>query len=304
MNAATNAPLAGASVEVRQGADNPFGSLLATTTSTANGSYEFWDIPAGKCTVVARKTGFDANSRTAEVDSGASTVGHDILLTPAGQFASMRSALDGYIRWARAFDDQANATFEFWFRPTEAGGMEYGNDIAQISRDYTDWMGGGPARWPIMQIQFSGSPNAPTLDFWINENVGDESGAIHRLTSTTKLQLGLWYHIAVQYGSQGMKLFVNGHLEASNTYTKRAAANQGATAGGWFSLGDNHTVGSGYMSALGDYRGLRVSNVERYPNDFLPQDLPREDGYTRIHDPLAGATNGENVNFVPTPMTP
>jgi hypothetical protein len=303
-NAATNAPLAGASVEVRQGADNPFGSLLATTTSTANGSYEFWDIPVGKCTVVARKTGFDANSRTAEVDSGASTVGHDILLTPAGQFASMRSALDGYIRWARAFDDQANATFEFWFRPTEAGGMEYGNDIAQISRDYTDWMGGGPARWPIMQIQFSGSPNAPTLDFWINENVGDESGAIHRLTSTTQLQLGLWCHIAVQYGSQGMKLFVNGHLEASNKYTKRAAANQGATAGGWFSLGDNHTVGSGYMSALGDYRGLRVSNVERYPNDFLPQDLPREDGYTRIHDPLAGATNGVNVNFVPTPVTP
>jgi len=120
----------------------------------------------------------------------------------------------------------------------------------------------------------------------------------------TNLKLYQWYHIAAQNGPQGMKLFINGHLEASNTYTKGAEPAEGAAAGGWFSLGDNHTVGSGYMSALGDFRGLRVSKVERYLDDFFPQQVPHTDAYSVIDDALAGATNGENVNFVPTPGLP
>ena len=302
-NAVTLMPIAGATVELRQGTTSMAGTLIDTVTTSADGAYAFLGVAPGGYTVIAVKTGFATNHRIVTVQAGTMIGDQDILLTPESQTtASMRSTLDGYIRWARSTDNPS-ATFELWFRPAAFGGLEQGNTIAQISRDYSDWMGGGPCRWGIMQIQFSGSLSSPTLDFWINENVGDERGTIHRVTSTTQLQLWQWYHIAAQNGSQGMKLFVNGHLEASNTYTKGAEPNQGASPGGWFSLGDNRTVGSGYMSAVGDFRGLRVSNVQRYPNDFVPQDSPPDDVSAVISDPLAGTTTGVNVNFVPTPPT-
>ena len=302
-NAATNAPLPGATVEIRRGADNPFGTVFETATTAADGAYAFLNVPSGEWTVVARKAGFEPNSRTVDIATGIRS-GHDILLSAVGPRASMRSAQNGHILWARSFDAIPNATFELWFRPIDVGGVDYGSVIAQISRDYADWMGGGLTRWPVMQIQYAGSPTSPVAAFWINEDIGDDRGQKHRLTGTTPLLLGIWHHIAVQYGSLGMKLYVDGRLEASNTYTKRPEANRGADAGGWFSLGDNDTLGSGYMTAVGDFRGLRVSTEERYPNDFLPQDLPVDDGPATIHDLLAGSTNGGNVNFVPTPTTP
>lgn len=205
-----------------------------------------------------------------------------------------------YIRWARQTDNPA-ATFEFWYRPIEFGGMEYGLDVAQISRDYPNWKGDGLKRWPIMLIWCGDGQ----ITFQVNENVGDESGAWHRVSSTTTLQLGQWYHIAAQNGSQGLKLFINGHLEDSDTsYTGGAEPNQGAAVGGWFSLGDNRTIGSGYMTAVGDFRGLRVSKVQRYSADFTPPGVPPSDADAVILDPLAGSTNGDNKGFVPTPAGP
>ena len=291
--------IAGASVELHVGGSNPNGDLWGTTTSGNLGQYEFRGMPAGGYTVVASKSGYATNSRSVAINTGIINTGRDVILTPV-VIPSMRSALDGYIRWTAGVANP-NATYEFWYRPTDFGGMEYGLVLAQISRDYPNWMGDGPHRWPIMAMHFSGSLTAPTVTFQINENADDESGTWHRVTSTTQLQLGHWYHFAVQNGSQGMKLFVNGHLEAHDAYTGRPEANNGASPGGWFSLGDNRTLGSGYMTAAGDYRGLRVSSAQRYSADFSPVDVPSSDASTDILDALAGTTNGENVNFVPTP---
>jgi hypothetical protein len=123
---------------------------------------------------------------------------------------------------------------------------------------------------------------------------------------TTPVEVGHWYHIAavygpLGYGSPGMKLFVNGHLEASNDYTGAPEGSDVVGDEAWFSLGDNQTFGSGYMTATGDYRGLCVADSQRYDSDFTPQQWPTGFVDTLILDDLIGMTNGENRGFVPTP---
>ena len=84
------------------------------------------------------------------------------------------------------------------------------------------------------------------------------------------------------------------------TTTAHPEANAGAAAGGWFSLGGNESF-PGYQTAMGDYRGLRVSDVQRYTSDFAPPYTPDYDWSTTVYDELLGTTDGENLGFVATP---
>ncbi len=144
-----------------------------------------------------------------------------------------------------------------------------------------------------------GNPGGTVVVFQINENKGGLWGAWHRLVGTTPVELGHWYHIAAVYGSLGMKLFVNGHLQDSNDYTGAPEANPGADAGGWFSLGGNDTF-PGHQTAMGDYKALVVRDWEHYDEDFTPDDDPSTSG-ALVYDLLHGMTNGDNSGFVPTP---
>jgi hypothetical protein len=304
--------IAGATVQLRQGADSPTGQLVDTTASNEFGVYSFEGVPAGAYTVVASKSGFTTNWRNTTVVEGEYKGWQDLVLTPVGP-ASMRSVRGGCIRWTAGVSSPTG-TYEFWYRPVGTlYGTEWGSQVAQVSRDYPDWMGDGLHRFSSMEISYRevpvGAPGgyASVFVFGIADNAdsGDpnEPGTYHQLSGTTPIELEHWYHVAAVYGSYGMKLFVNGHLEASNDYTGAPQAFDGVAAGGWFCLGDNYLAGRP-QTASGDYRGLRVSSVQRYSADFSPVDVPASDASTDILDALAGTTNGENHGFVPTPVTP
>jgi hypothetical protein len=117
-------------------------------------------------------------------------------------------------------------------------------------------------------------------------------------------QVGKWYHVAAQFGSEGMKVYVNGILRASDPAFTGAPAPDWSDAtlyGGWVSLGDYETVLPGGPSVLASFKELRVSDVQRYDADFTPPDEAEADAHTVLLDHLIGGTNGENHGFVWVP---
>ena len=63
-DATTNAAVAGATIELRQGGNNTTGNPVATTTSNAGGSYSFQSQPAGTYTVLAVRQGYTPSAVT------------------------------------------------------------------------------------------------------------------------------------------------------------------------------------------------------------------------------------------------
>ena len=135
----------------------------------------------------------------------------------------------------------------------------------------------------------------------MHENDGSAYGKSHAITGTTPVVLGHWYHLAAQHGFWGLRLYVNGVLEAWDVdYHGAPEADAGASPGGWFSLGGNEAF-PGYQTATGDFRGLRVSDAQVHDADFTPPYTPDFGWTTTVYDELLGTTEGENIGFVPTP---
>ncbi len=300
----TSAPIAGASIGIHTGADAPAGPLFWTATSMADGSFAATGMEPGSYTLVVDKAGFVTDIRTVEVTRATiTTISRIGLREPGGQ--SMTAAdNEAWLRWGEGASTAPSGTYEFWFRPTAWGGMEYGNVIAEISRDYPNWHDQGPHRMPVMRIQYGsavGEPDDTVFVFQINENDGEDFETWHRLVAETPVHLYQWYHIAAVYGPPGMRLFVNGRLEGSDDYSGAPEANPGVAPGGWFSLGGNDTF-PGHQTALGQYRGVCVAASRLYSNSgFTPPAWPMGGWDTLVLDDMIGMTNGENGGFIPTP---
>ena len=84
--------------------------------------------------------------------------------------------------------------------------------------------------------------------------VGNIRGAIN-VTSQTQLVQGRWYHLAFTYDGQTARVYINGQLEASQTFTDGTPPSMGPVI-----LGRN-SANSDYMN--GQLQGLRISNVAR-----------------------------------------
>ena len=298
----TGDPLQGAIVSVRDSAAGDF--LVEETVLTgADGSFVATGLPVGTHWALVSQPGYEDKLVSFAVRRGEITTLGTVELKEVGGLSMRAPGQDAWIRWSEGVSAWQAGMWEFWFRPTQWGYMEYGNALAEISRDYPDWNGEGPHRLPIMRIQYASAeadPNDLVLEFAMNEDTGGLFGTWHRVTSTTPLELGRWYHVAAEYGPAGMKLFVNGRLEGSSDYGGIPEANQGADPGGWFSLGGNDTF-PGYQTAAGDYKGLCVREEPWYDSDFTPPDVPSTGGAILVYDTLVGTTNGENGGFVPTP---
>jgi hypothetical protein len=206
------------------------------------------------------------------------------------------------IRWpegAGIDGDNPNATYELWYR-LPAGGQAWGT-IAAIS--YADPSLPAGARYPVMEI---GVDLFGQVFFAVNERGegGPGSGTLRTVRSRTVLQPATWYHLAAQHGSwyPGMRLYVNGVMEDSNSYTGGPQPDSGAPSDGAFSLGQ---LGAWYAgTAMGDYEELRVSSWGRhayatFPVYTMPFSLP--DSSTEILDHLDGATTGTNGGFTFVP---
>jgi hypothetical protein len=226
-----------------------------------------------------------------------------VALAPAGSgdVATADGPVD-HINWATDTPMLPAATYELWFKPSS---LDPGN-IAQITLGYGNWPAGGDSELncPIVSLilRIDGK-----VGFGVNASNGGGpgQGAWHWLGGSTVLQTGHWYHVAAQNGSSGLKLFVNGHLEASDAYTGAPEADwsDGTLFGGWFNLGENenHSTWLFQNTALGQYKLFRVSSVQRYPGDFTPPVALSGDGSTVVLDALTGGTNGSNHGFVWTP---
>ncbi len=77
--------------------------------------------------------------------------------------------------------------------------------IAAITRDYPDWMGEGPHRWPIMQVRYGSSGSDPSSSTGCTRTTAATYGKSHVITGTTPVVLGRWYHLAVQHGFWGLR---------------------------------------------------------------------------------------------------
>jgi Carboxypeptidase regulatory-like domain/Concanavalin A-like lectin/glucanases superfamily/FG-GAP-like repeat len=294
--------LTGCTVELRSGYEAPSGPLVASATSGVNGAFSFTGVAEGEYTLVATKTGYVRAIAAAPVDAGELTGGVELKLGPTdGSSPAKADTITDAIVWpdtSGSFVMDTNATYELWFRPSVLSA----GYVAATTMQYSNFPGGVTSNAPILYIQVASDRS---IAFGVNEydGGGPMNGTWHTIWSNTFLQVGQWYHIAAETGAGGMKLFVDGTLEATGPYTggPQADFSGGTLSGGWFGVGDNGIYGPYTLTALGAFRDLRVSSTRRYESDFTPDPDYTPDGATVIHDTLLGDTNGWNEGFVWTP---
>jgi hypothetical protein len=300
----TSDPIEGAVVTLHEGHGAPAGPLYREGATSSGGTFAFtgaWWIEAGPYTLTVEKDGYLLYYADVTVQAGTIADAGTIRLREPGGGSMRAPDNEASIRWSQEATMPV-ATYEVWYRPTAYGVMEYGGQIVSLTVDYPDWLGQGPHRWPIMSMRMGSRDGDVVFEYWLHEDDGTTYGTSHVVTGTTPVQLGHWYHLAVQHGaSGGMRLYVNGALEAwDSDFEGAPEAGPGATPGGWFSLGGNEAF-PGHQTAMGDYRGLRVSAGRRYGDDFTPPFTPGYDETVVIYDELLGSTDGDNQGFVPTP---
>jgi len=299
--------IVGATVALHEGYLKPDGPVWGTTTSAADGTYTFDGVPADQYewgqsdyTVVATKPGFVRGVADTDVNRGEKATDVDLGLAPTdGSSPAKATRADDFILWPEASLWNDEDTYELWFKP----GSTTPGFIAQTSFGYGNFPGGTWGNAPVMWIILD---HMSRIQFGINEGTNSGpgvGGTQHVLIGMSFLEPGTWYHIAAECGPAGMKLFVNGSLEAGDPYTGRPEADwsDGTLNSGGFSLGDNDSWWSSYATAGGQYKWVRVSSVQRYWADFTPPSTLAIDGATDVLDPLLGDTNGWNRGMVWTP---
>lgn len=289
-SATTSLPIQGATVELRRGGSSPQGELWGTTTSNSHGTYVFTGMPAGGYTVVAGMSGYASNHVNAAINTGIVTDYRDIALTPLPPtFGGFATNVEGgtsiwWGPWPASGSVPHDATYELRFG---SAGIEEGT-IAMIPVAY------GAATAPIMRLMLLSDGK---LSFAVNEaGSGIYGGTWHTITSDSRMVYDRIYHVAVQHGSQGMKLFVDGQLWAGSAYTGWPQQNvvAGSPTSG-FSIGDYERLNG---PAKGLYDEVRVSHVQRYSGSFTPPAAPFvADAQTDILDHLDGSTTGTNDGF-------
>jgi len=92
-NARNNAPIPGATVEIRAGVNATAGAALTGTTTGSAGAYRLSGLAAGTYTVVARAGGYADGIRTGIVVGQAEISGQDVVLSPTGAADELRVVL-------------------------------------------------------------------------------------------------------------------------------------------------------------------------------------------------------------------
>jgi hypothetical protein len=124
----------------------------------------------------------------------------------------------------------------------------------------------------------------------------------YELFSDTRVTTDSWHHVAVAFGTGGMRLYINGVLEKSDTY----AGGLGQTSGGSGNaeplvLGANAwSSGNRVSTPVKDYLQGRLAGImfidgslsEQELADVISQTHPEED------DPSGGDSDGTNTNVI------
>jgi hypothetical protein len=187
-------------------------------------------------------------------------------------------------------------TYELFFTPSvlQAG----------IIAEYTlGYAAPTECRAPIMRLELTDDGR---VLFSVNMSNGSGPGGgtwcyPYDPQDPTRLEVGHRYHIAADNGPWGLRLYIDGKLEAAAPYFDYPQPDwsDGTLYGGWFSIGAYDTLSPAESTALGQYDEVRVSKVQRYTGDadhpFTPPSAPfTMDADTVLLDHLDGSTAGEN----------
>lgn len=305
--------VAGARVHIHEGWDAPAGPFLGEVTTAADGSYAITGLETGVYTLVAEKEGFVAAVRTVRVERAVLTTDEVLELAPYAPDWPARPVDGGdCIRYPEgvgvtradgALLDAVTYELEFRLRELQAG------TLLQVSYWYGNWPGGAGGTAPAMEVAVGSKGKLQ-----VSMNQYDAQGPwpdddYHAVIpewddGEVEPDPGKWYHVAVQFGPGGVRVFINGRLryhDPAFTGTPEPDWSDGTLAGGQVCVGDNHTLVPGGPTALAWYRELRVSDIERYSADFTPPAEAVADGHTVLLDHLVGGTVGENDGFVWVP---
>ncbi|HOT24002.1 MAG TPA: carboxypeptidase regulatory-like domain-containing protein [Thermoleophilia bacterium] len=312
-SALDGSPVQGALVTAYHGWDAPGVDMAVRATTAADGSYVITELDQGRYTLLVTKDGYVDGVRNTTVTRARITPGQDVEIAPYDPDGVARSVDGGdFIRFPAGVRvegaDHAlltEGTYELWFKlRAEVSGV-----IAQTTFSYSNWPGRTTGNAPTMELVVN---NQGKLAFYVNryDGSGPMEGDWQRMTAPEwdegeiEAQVGKWYHIAAQFGSGGMKVFVNGKLrQADPLFTGFPAPDwsDGTLGGGWFSLGDNETYWPGGDTTLACFKEVRVSDVQRYSADFTPPGRAVADDHTVLLDHLIGGTVGQNHGFVWVP---
>jgi hypothetical protein len=121
---------------------------------------------------------------------------------------------DDYVSLGDVYDfaGTASFTYETWINPAAADT----NWHKLVSKE----MGTSPYNGWALNLRPTTSGTANTLKFERIDNAGGTDG----VSSTTVLQPGTWYHVAVTYDGSTMRLYLNGVQEGGNVASTRALA--------------------------------------------------------------------------------
>ena len=113
------------------------------------------------------------------------------------------SANDNFVNIPGTPFELANGTWEAWFKVSSLSS----NRQAIIAKDQTGYNDDG---WLGIENNSSGG-NSNKLYFYIDKSSGSTAYPIY---SDSAVVAGVWYHVAVTWGSGGMKMYVDGALQA------------------------------------------------------------------------------------------
>jgi hypothetical protein len=308
----SGAGVAGATVELHEGWDSPASELVRTATTAADGTYAIDALETGRYTIVVTKAGYVDRDKDTTVYEAQIRAGQNLILTPAdtggvarttGNSSFLRYPTYDGMLWGADGLLSDYGTCELWYRPS----VYAPGTVLMASFEYGNFTSGSTTgTYPVLCL-ITGLDDA--FHFGLNENLGEGGGpgqgTWHWIGGTTFLELNQWYHLAVQWGAGGMKLFVNGHLEGSDPWEGFPEADDGAgtRGGGWYSLGENDCHESWILhgTAQGSYKQLRISSYERHLADFTPPDIALSDDDTVLLDHLVGGSYGDPNGFVWVP---
>lgn len=151
-------------------------------------------------------------------------------------------------------------TVEFWYRPTSGFGDK-------VLYDH------GPTA--TASVCFITAAGGQVLLF---------SDSAQRITGTTTLQVGTWYHLAACRSGSTLRLFVNGVQEGSSYTTSTSFGATQPRIGSYY---------TGTFNAVGAFDDFRITTAARYTSNFTPP-------AAELPSPIAVTTTTVGTPTLPT----
>jgi hypothetical protein len=187
---------------------------------------------------------------TASVNNAQVSTAQFVFGNASGLFSSAQSAVSATNAGSALTFGTGDFTFEMRYRP-----ISKATNFPTII--FVPWTGNYVANAYTLMDRHDAANTKFT--FWVaNYSLGGPM-----LTSTTNVSNNTWYAIAITRSGNTFRMFVDGVLEATQTFSGSLDSSPGALGFGWAGTASNNYI-NGYIDEL------RVSNIARYTATYTP----------------------------------